>query len=175
MAFDNPLDEIWSRYELSMACFAVAKRTIADRSKYETLWGKTEFANRRPESEAIDTSRRELDKLVIIALWARFEREIIEYVQNVADTIGNSQSVLFSNALRSKMKSEIERWRIDDILDLFKVLVNSELLGQIRQIKNFRDWIVHQNPANEPRGRGVEAAYGYRILTQVLEFTHGAS
>ncbi len=175
MAFDNPLDEVWNSYELSLACFAVARRTIAKPPKYDTLWKDTGYDHLLPiDLETIDQSRRELDNLVIISLWAKFERDIVEYVQNAANTIGNVPPVSIAKPLSLRVAIEIERWRINDVLDLFKQIVDSKLLDQTRNIKGFRDWIAHKNPANKGHVHIVGPGYGYKVLSTVLEQIYDA-
>jgi hypothetical protein len=42
--------------------------------------------------------------------------------------------------------STVEYWRLDESLDLLAPIIGSHAVGRAKQIKRYRDWIVHRNP-----------------------------
>ena len=62
----------------------------------------------------------------------------------------------------------MEYWRIADVLDLLKEHVDSDLIGQAKQIKQYRDWVAHRNMV-----KGVPADIppqsAYIILSEILD------
>ncbi len=96
-----------------------------------------------------------------------FEREIIEYAQGQASTLQNVEPLLFAKPLHDKVRGEVERWRPDDLLDLFKGLVDPNQVGLAKQIKDYRDWVAHRNPNRLPSAQ-VEPKDAYAVLLAII-------
>lgn len=169
MAHSSPLDPIWDNYTTSNACMAIAERTLVDRG---TIRRRGAGRVNLPSAGEIDRSREELERLFVVALWATFERNIIEYVQAGAVAGSHAHPRAFVSALNGKLAREIEWWRFDEILDLLKSFVDGNLIGQVRQIKQLRDSIVHRNARTTRR---PDPGYAFRILSSVLEDVRAAA
>lgn len=168
MAHSTPLGPIWDNYMTSNACMAIAERTLADPGAARRRGsGRVQS----PSAGEIDRSREELERLFVVALWATFERNILEYVKAGAIAQSRAHPRAFVSALNTKLAHEIEWWRFDEILDMLKSFVDGNLIGQVRQIKQLRDGIVHRNPRTSRR---PDPGYAFRILTSVLEDVRAA-
>lgn len=93
--------------------------------------------------------QRRLDDATVINLWAVFERSLIEHI--TASWPGpTDRPEPFIVRLHEKAEREIERWRIEELLDLYKGWVGSETIGAVKQVKAYRDWVAHRNPRKAP-------------------------
>ncbi|OQY59868.1 MAG: hypothetical protein B6245_04380 [Desulfobacteraceae bacterium 4572_88] len=167
MSFETPLDRIWESYQVMRDCLKIAQRGVI--GKNMRLLNKTAFWSRSEEDarSQIRKGRNDADDYVILSLWATFERIIREYLQIQGRKILDKPPTGFNQKVHRKIEHEIEYWRSDDILDMFKSLIDSELIVQAKQIKKYRDWVAHRNiskgaPANVPPKRA------YEILSEIL-------
>ena len=90
----------------------------------------------------------EWDDFVILSLWAVFERVIIDFVREKAKILVTQHPREFSKKLHGFVDGQIEFWEIGDKLELPKGVVDVDLIGQARQIKSYRGWVVHKSGAS---------------------------
>jgi hypothetical protein len=57
---------------------------------------------------------------------------------------------------------------LDDLLDLFKSLVEVDKIGVAKQIKDYRDWIAHRNPKRLPPAQ-TEPRTAYSVLAAIID------
>ena len=167
MEFDNPLDPIWQAFEVTRDCLKVAQRTVNRSDTY--LLKATQFIgnSKQESSEWIKKSRNESEEFIILSLWVTFERIIISYLQDKGKRICEEPPVTFSRNLYKKFEIELEYWRAEDVLGLFKGIIDGHLIGGAKNIKKYRDWIVHRNP-NRPTPEKVTPLFTYKILSSIL-------
>ena len=170
MAFENPLCQVWDNYRVANEGLKRVYRSV----------GEGEDTRRSPVNDrlrmtgdSIDTARQELNRLFVVSLWATFERTVIEYIQEAAVVTTPLYQRRFVDALNKKLAYEVERWRIEDLLLLLAAFIDRNLLGQIRQIKRFRDGMVHRNPSTIP-SRTVAPDSAFKTLSSALEAVHHA-
>ena len=92
-------------------------------------------------------------------------------------TNGNKYEILYlftnnidnteMNPMYERVDERTVRLKSDDILNMFKSLIDSDLIGQAKQVKQYRDWVAHRNiskgaPANVPPKKA------YEILSEIL-------
>ncbi len=73
----------------------------------------------------------------------------------------------FNQKIHQKLEHEIEYWKIDDILNLFKVVIDPDLIGQAKQIKQYRDWVAHRN-IGKGAPPNVTPKKAYEIISEIL-------
>jgi len=167
MNFKTPLDRIWESYQVMCDCLKIAQRGVSEKNM--GLLNKTNFWSVSEEDarHQIKKGRSDANDYVILSLWAAFERIITEYLQIQSRKILYNSPSEFSQKIHQKIEHEMEYWKSDDILNIFKVLIDSDLVGQAKQIKQYRDWVAHRNvskgaPANVPPKKA------YEILSEIL-------
>lgn len=167
MTVNGPLDQIWKSYKVTCDCLKVAQRSIARDQTH--LLNRTDFLNfsKDQSEDLIMKSRETSDDYVILSLWTAFERIILGYLQQQGRKILDSNPSAFNSKVHQKTEHEIEYWKMEEILDLFKNTVDSNLIGNIKQIKKYRDWVTHRN-VNKPAPPNISPKNAYRILSQVL-------
>jgi hypothetical protein len=117
----------------------------------------------------IQASRETVDDHTILAMWAVFEREMIAVLESEAHKmLGTSPPSVFNKALLGKIEAGIERWRSDDMIDLFTPVFPVELIGYTKQIKRYRDWVAHRN-IKKPSPKKVTPEFAYEALAEALK------
>ncbi|MBF0234567.1 MAG: hypothetical protein HQK65_16220 [Desulfamplus sp.] len=167
MSSTNILDTIWESYLTTIDCLKVASRSIENNELH--LMSKTRFVGSSIDEAKvmIKDSREKADDFVIVSLWAIFERKLLEYLQVEGRKLLQKATTSFNTQVHQKIENEMEYWKSDDILDLFKSVVNSDLIGNAKQVKKYRDWIAHKNPKKGPPAN-VPPQTAYRILSDII-------
>lgn len=168
MTSNNPLVPIYRAFEVASDCFKVAQRTIDN--QHAELIVRTQFVGATPEqaNSALQSAVEQASDLAILALFATFERAVIEHLQTANQLLAAGHPEQYSSMLAIKFKSVVEYWRIDEILDLFKGEVDGDLIGRAKQIKKYRDWIAHRNP-NKAAPPQATPAIAFEVLTDVID------
>jgi hypothetical protein len=79
-------------------------------------------------------------------MWALFERHLFLFLQDESKRMLNQGASRLTKELQIKIEDELEYWRLDGVLDLFKSIVDPQLIGEAKQVKQYRDFIAHRNP-----------------------------
>ena len=165
------LESLIAQHELANDCFQIAAR--ATKSKVTQLLKDTPFETKtRSAQRNIQKTRADSADLAVAAMWAYFERELIQYVQRKGEKLARSKPQPFTTNFSQKLTSEIEYWRIAELLDLFSGHIDARLLGHAKQIKQFRDWVVHRNP-NKPTPSKTDPATAYRAFKDIITQVNG--
>lgn len=168
MSSENPLEPVYKAFSVASDCFRVATRSI--QTQHEELIRRTQFIGATPENAnaALEAAAKQAADLAVLALFATFERFVIEHLQTANRLLAAGHPQQYSAKLAAKFESEVEYWRFAEVLDLFKGEVDPELIGQVKQIKQYRDWIAHQNP-NKPTPTQATPETAFGVLSMVIE------
>lgn len=170
MSPTSPLAEVWQNYQLARDCFKITGRILSSRDTRPL--SHTGFAEAPIEDarRIIKEGRKGWDDFVILSLWAAFERMIIEFVHDKIKILLSQQPREFSEELHKFVERQVEFLRMGDKLDMLKTVVDSELIGQAKQIKDYRDWVVHKGgtrPAN------IAPIQAYNVLNRIVSTISG--
>jgi len=139
------LDDIVEAYRLERDLLKIAARAI--RVTNLSFLSGTGFVG-RPVSESqndVERLHTRLDEMTVVALWVEFERFLINHVVSQFNVLTTAPAP-FDAQLGAYIERQIEFSRFDDLLNLYKGWIDSNELGQVKQIKEYRDWISHRNP-----------------------------
>lgn len=121
MNFDDPLVPVFEAFDVARKCFEVTAHLVVTR-----------------QTELVDSPL--------------FNRAsvgyVIEYLQTANRLLAAGYPKQYSTRLAEKFTSEVEYWRFAQVLDLFKGEIDANLIGEVKQVKQYRDWIAHRNPGN---------------------------
>lgn len=170
MTFDNPLDPVWERYLVARASLKVASRALVVPNG---PWGRSEFADELPDDAMMRSVQSQLDDWAIVELWGRAERWITERADEALVLDATAGPAELVDGLRRMISFSFERSPFNERIALFRWLLGDKLLGQVRQVKDYRDWLAHYNPGSKPAGR-VAPEYAYPVLSAVLKSLHAA-
>jgi hypothetical protein len=84
----------------------------------------------------------EFNDVMVLALFAAFERELKMSVQNVLNTNLNPQNSMVFR-LAELTSDSIERWTMTDLLSTLRNIVDDNILGQVKQVYEYRNWVAH--------------------------------
>ncbi len=166
MSASDDIEAIWRIYQTTLDCFKVASRSISRNDL--RLLNKTEFIEYTEDeaSKKIKICQNDADDFVIVSLWASFERSLFLYLTT---DIVNLQSKLFTE----RVADHIERLKLSDVLDSFKkVGIDSNLIGQAKQIYDYRNWIAHRNAKKTPSAN-VTPDMAYATLKEITRQLDG--
>jgi hypothetical protein len=166
-ADDNPLDFVWATFKTTRDCLKVADKV---RTQANVNWlQKTDFIflSETEASERLKTCHDESENFAILLFWAVFERFIIDYLREKGKPLMEIEPNALSGPFYQQFESTVEYWRIEDILDIFKSIVDPNLLGNAKNIKKYRDWVAHRNPRRVHEGK-TDPRFVYSILSQII-------
>lgn len=166
------LDSLFAQYELASDCFKVAARATKIKANPQLLQDTIFETKSRSAQRKIQKTRADTADLVVAAMWAYFERELIDYVQCKGARLARLKPQPFTKNFSDKVTSEIEYWRLPELLDLFSGHIDSNLLGHAKQIKQFRDWVVHRNP-NKPTPSKTDPITAFKVFTNIITQVRG--
>lgn len=147
------LDAIWRTWRLQHDALRVVLRTIrlravdakAPGTLAKTLYEEAESAQCERDILACQKTAAEF---AVLGMWAVFERRVLQRLEQECHKMLEQPANRFNAAVTAKVSGDVEYWKIDQALDLIKPLVaDVGLLGQAKQIKQFRDWVAHRNPS----------------------------
>ncbi len=170
MSSSDALVEIWGVYQISLDSLYVASQSVETKEDSLGLLKNTLFMQISDEEalRRIDSGKSGIDDYLVLSLWTVFERQLYEYLQQESGRLAERGASSFSSSFRKKLEREIEYWRIDDILDdIFGAVLEKELIGSVKQIKKYRDWLVHRNPKKAFPGN-ITPQRAYDTLSDVL-------
>ncbi|HVE09782.1 MAG TPA: hypothetical protein VNE00_21175 [Paraburkholderia sp.] len=164
----NPLDPVYKAYAVASDCFRVVTRAIRNPSK--ELIDRTHFDAIDPATvdTAVDIAAQQAADLAVLALFATFERFVIEHLQMANRLLAAGYPQQYSAKLAQKFENEVEYWKFGEVLNLFKGEVDPDLIGQVKQVKQYRDWIAHRNP-KQPPAAVSNPEMAYDVLTRTIE------
>jgi hypothetical protein len=146
----DALDQVFSTYEILRDSVKVTKRSI-DKSAY-FLHNKTIFPGEQKEIiiNKISFVEDELADIMILSLFASFERELRVSIQNIIDLNVKKNNPIIIKFIDLTSES-IERWIIKDIVDAFDGIVDESIRSRVKQIYDYRNWVAHgKNPDKPP-------------------------
>jgi hypothetical protein len=164
----NPLDGIMAWYTTAHDAHRVTRRVI-EKATPKIITKKYVFHGKaQSENEAdLDRAIEELNRLVILALTAIFERTLRDHLcalPVIASPSGNPHH----DAVRSEILKDVEFWNISSrVLDLFAT-VDGTLRGEVKQIIDYRNWVAHGRTSAGPPPVVMTPAKAHLRLTAFL-------
>jgi hypothetical protein len=144
------LNQVFSTYEILKDSIKVTRRSIS-KSTY-ALHNKTIFFGEQNDKiiDKISFAETELDDIMILSLFASFERELRVSIQNIIDLNIKKNNPIIIKFIDLTSES-IEKWLMKDIVDAFYGIVEDNIRGRVKQIYDYRNWVAHgKNPDKLP-------------------------
>lgn len=161
------IDLVWESYQATIDSMKVTRRAI-DKGPARLVAGTN--ISEWPASDAAEKLKAvqdDVDDLFILALWAVFERELRDFVETEGARALASSSAPFYQNLSLLVCREVEYWNNDDLLDLFKTPANAPLIGNAKQVRQYRDWVAHRNPKRS-RVANITPEIAYSTLSAII-------
>lgn len=155
----NPLDQIIEWYETTLDSLSTTAYFLDKSPSSFPL--KSAFATKpiQEAKETISLARDELHDLTVVALMASCEQLVVDYLTSNIQSGAAGSTGTFEQNITEKLIHSAERWRFDDILDLFKPPVDSHIIGQVKQVYEYRSWVAHGKRGKSPAKLTPRKAY----------------
>lgn len=168
MATPENLKRVYETYQTSRESLRVTRRLVTNQQSRFLKRTALEDLSAAQAQDALAVSSQQLDDLAVLAMWATFERFVFDVIQTRVKLVdAEKPGSSFLHAFERRFFDEIERWQFGKVLDLFKESTSGDLIGQAKQIKQYRDWVAHQNPKSTPPTR-VEPYSAFSILSELM-------
>jgi hypothetical protein len=123
-----------------------------------------------PTSTSLDRialAQQEVDDLVVLSLVSVFERRIRDHLAALP-WLSTPSGTDVDERTRRQIVADMEYWKLSsEVLVLFSNRVSGNVIGQVRQVINYRDWVAHGRSADR-RPSNVIPRYAFKILTEFL-------
>jgi hypothetical protein len=168
----NPLLAVWQSYQAFQDCFEIAK--VANKHPdRDNLLLKTEILyiqDQKNARQVIKQSKNDADELFVLSLWATFERFVRIYLQEKGKKLQEISPTSLASSIYPYFEKEVEFWKAEDILDLLKstLVPRAYLIGQAKQILQYRNWIAHGKNSNKIPPQ-VTPVYAFDILNEMID------
>jgi len=164
------LDEVLQWYLADLDCqksvALLIKKSPSSLPLTSLFAGKTESEAR----QLIDAARTELEDLTILSLFAVFEASVVDHLVANTTRIKSLTSDVFSAKVCEYAFEKPERWKLEDILDFFKSTIPSDIVGNVKQIYQYRNWVAHGKTRPKPISLDPRTAH-----TRLSDFLNRAS
>jgi len=133
---------------------------------------RTHFASQTKEEaeQLLKETIKESNDLFVLSLWANFERFVRDYLQKKGKKLQEISPPTLASSFYQHLYKELEYWKANDILNILKgLLTDKNLIGQAKQILEYRDWIAHgRNPDKYPSAN-ITPKFAYNTLSEIVK------
>ena len=141
------LDEVRKWSEIARVALATFYRDV--RHGPENLPFKlipfASFPKKDVVLEYIERAQRELTDLTILSLFATFEQLLLDHFESSTNALLNGETEPLKRRILEG-QNQLKRPRetpIKTVLDYYKAVVDPDLVGQVKQIYQYRNWVAH--------------------------------
>lgn len=165
----NPLDSVKHWYDLTYSSYKTVLHASSISGKGVQGFPEDSvlisFTNTELHQE-MNKSNQDLDEMAVVLFWAVFEQNVLDHIGGLLSDIKETPTD-FERIIIDFAKNQAERGRFREILDLFKPnIVSAEVVGDVKQIYNFRNWVAHGK--RKARPTSVDPITAYQRLTDFL-------
>lgn len=142
------LSRVMEWYEIALDSQKVMKKLIKRKPEIIPLDSILATKEVKETNALLQRSIGELNDLTIVSLVSIFEQVLIEHLKiKIQDQFRKQDA--FSNKLCLFTIQQVERGRFTEIIDLYKPYVGNELIGIVKQIYTYRNWVAHGKRTNK--------------------------
>ena len=168
----NPLDPIWDAHLTARATLKVVRRCMTvsgvDRAK---AFSNTRFGGLADQQciDLLDAAQTEVNDSAVLSLYATFEARMRDHVVQQSHHLRAAQqpTAAFGMALATSFSEYCDRYRMDDLADLFVSSVGQPLIAQVGNIRAYRHWLAHGRRGPQPPT--VSPSFAFQTLTAFLQ------
>ncbi len=165
----NPLDPVIGWFSVTRDCMRITSRVL-ERGIRDAITPKHVFSQRSvPESLAsVEEAKTQVEDFVVLALVSTFERCVRDFLAGLPRNAASGTTPL-DEAVRTELLKDLEFWRLSDrLLAVFAAHLPAQLIGQVKQVVEYRNWIAHgRSAAKTPTN--VVPQYAYKVLSEFLQ------
>ncbi len=155
----NNLQEVYNSYRISSDNHKVVIKLLNEDPKSFPENIDIASLSISDAKESLDSAYTELQDLTIVSLIAIFEKIIIKHIFDICIKDSSLLKDEFSKTAMEYVTKLKDRWSLMNILDIYKSIVSSNVVGEIKQIIEYRNWVAHGKKNNKPLSLSPEIAY----------------
>lgn len=161
----NPLDEIWAWYEAARDSLHLALRVITSTPsaaiRPEIIPRESIFQSAHPDevTQRLQKASQELDDLAIVALWASFEQQVLDHVEQVVSELSKKEKDRLQRSVLKERLKKPRYWHFEEVLNIYKAIIDPQLVGDVKQVLQYRNWVAHGRTSPMPPNIVPRAAY----------------
>jgi len=162
----DPLGAVWEWYEYARDSIGHAAHRLE--IDPDSIPGFLVFASPRRETalEKLARAHGELDDLTVLALFAVFEQALLDHLVLISQSVQQGAATALEESLASRALKDLQRWPLDDVLDVYKAALDANLVGLAKQVKDYRDWVAHGKKG--PPDARIDPRMAYDRLSDIL-------
>lgn len=167
----NPLDAILTWYTTAKDSIRVTRRVVTKNIAGAVVAKHAFYGRAAADNEsALEQAQEELDRLVVLALVATFERTLRDHLASLS-VVAAATGVPLHDQVRDEIIKDMEFWNISSrVIELFGT-VDANLRGQAKQIIDYRNWVAHGQTQNQPPPIVMSPPKAHQWLTEFLRQT----
>lgn len=144
---EDVIKGVFSVYEVLKDSIKVARRSI--NKEIYGLHNSTIFWGEQKDAmlDRLSGTEEELDDIMVLSLFASFERELRIFIQGIIDAYTSKPTMTIEKIMFLATNS-IERWAVNDMIEVFSDVIDVNLRGQVKQIYEYRNWVAHGKSPN---------------------------
>lgn len=113
---------------------------------------------------------RELDDYTVLALFSTFEGWLREDFERRCQELRSGKEE-FGMRVIERGELELKKGRLEGLLDVYKAFVCADVVGRVKQVQEYRNWVAHGRgepppPANIWPGAAHARLTGFITCTQ---------
>jgi hypothetical protein len=162
----NPLDPVKDWYATAYDALRDVRRVVSQAAPglvtdRHGFFGAALEDNLARLAEALE----QLNRVAVLSMGAVFERTLRDHLSAIP-TAALPAGDPVRDAVREAVVEDIEFWNFSQrLVGVFEARVNTDLLGQIRQLIEYRNWVAHGHTLSEPKPLNITPGDAHARLT----------
>jgi len=164
-------DEVWTWYQVTREALSLARRRVHEAPETVAFGpGRLRsFASADDARSIVEGAVRELEDLAVLALFASFEAALLEHSEQTVTAMVRKPKGPLQERLLAHWLREHERIPLSSVLDLYKAVLESDAVGLVKQVQQYRNWVAHgKRKPPPPRITPIEARERLADLLRAL-------
>jgi len=143
LKIDN-IEIINEKFVILRDSIKISKRAINKKLNYN-LFNRTIFLGVTEDDASLkmDVAENELNDLIVLSLFANFERQLRDDILNKSSKLNEITPNDLGSKIYELASEEMERWQIEKIIKIYKFAVSENIISELIKILRYRNWIAH--------------------------------
>lgn len=163
---NTELDKVMEWYEVSLECQMIMHKLINKRPEIIPLESTLATKELKETLDLLTKSIEELNDLTIVSLVSIFEQTLLAQVREFIQHQMNPTNQM-TNQVTSYVIQQAERGKFTEIMDLFKSVVDPQIIGMVKQVYTYRNWVAHGNKSTKTPPK-IDPILAYERLSEFL-------
>jgi hypothetical protein len=165
----DSINTVLSTYDVIDESLDIVKRLAL--TPIDPAIARKTFVEGKSEAEIKTTIKREWNEfndVMVVSLFAAFERELRGAFQNAVNTDWHAHNPTMRN-IRGMTSDAIERWAVLDMVAALRDVVDGNLRGEVKEIYAYRNWVAHGKNSQRTPARQAVPKQVYKTLSRFIQ------